>query len=198
MSTALYFGSFNPLHNGHIAIGEYFSDLPFIEEVWFVLSPQSPFKVSGSDMATVSQRMEMLKLALAGSAVLKPCFEELNLPTPSYTYNTLQHLERKHPGRQFILLMGQDSWRLFNQWSNFEWILENYRIYVYPRNDTEDFSQSDESDSLLSHSNVNVVNAPFHKVSSSLVRKKIRLGDPVEHLLPAPVLRFIQEGGLYQ
>ena len=128
----LFFGTFNPIHNGHLKVANYFVEKVELEEVWLVVSPQSPFKKIES-LIENNQRLAMVNLALKDFPKLKVCDDEINIPKPNYTINTLFHLKNKFPNYDFVLIFGQDILSYFHEWKNYKDILKNYKIYVYPK-----------------------------------------------------------------
>ena len=181
----LFFGTFNPIHNGHIKVANYFVEKVELEEVWLVLSPQSPFKRKES-LIENTQRLEMVSLAIADFPKLKVCDDEINLPKPSYTINTLLHLKNKFPTHHFILILGQDIVNYFNEWKNYEDILENYKIYVYPRGEP-----GSTPEKFKSHRNIHLFTAPKIEISSTAVRKMILKGEIPVSLIPKKVKDYI-------
>jgi nicotinate-nucleotide adenylyltransferase len=132
MKIGLYFGSFNPIHIGHLVIANHIAEYSNLNEIWFVVTPHNPFK-NKSSLLDNYQRLEMVYRATKDYKKLKPCDIEFNLPQPNYTINTLVYLQEKHPDLEFSLIMGEDNLKSFHKWKNYEVILENHDIYVYPR-----------------------------------------------------------------
>ena len=168
----LFFGSFNPIHLGHLAIAEFFADNTNLDEVWLVISPQSPFKEK-NDLLENHHRLAMIELAIKGKSKLKACSEEFDLPTPNYTIQTLNHLKKKYLKNQFTLILGQDNMEHFVRWKEYQQILEQFQIFVYPR------SQSNKiPETFLDHPKVVYFKAPLLNISSTeirdaLVKKKL-------------------------
>ena len=183
--TGLFFGSFNPIHNGHLSIASFIIKEGFTNEVWFVVSPLNPLK-SGDILLEGKQRLELVRLAVENSPGIDACDIEFSLPKPSYTFNTLKKLKEKHPDRDFYLIMGADNLEIFHKWRNFEDILEEFRILVYPRTGSE-------SSSLLNHRNVTIVNAPFKDVSSTEIRDKIKGNKNIDDLIPSCIADKIKK-----
>ena len=188
--TGLYFGSFNPIHMGHLIIAEYMLEHSDLEEVWFVVSPRNPLKEKSSLLAD-EQRLHMVKLAIEGDSRFKASDVEFGMPQPSYTCRTLACLSENHPGREFCLLMGEDNLATFDQWLNHEWILDHYRLYVYPR-------PGYDAGKRKGHPNVTMIDAPLLQLSSTLIRKSIRQGKRVQYMLPEKVAQYMDEMHLYE
>lgn len=132
MKTGLFFGSFNPIHNGHMVIANYFAEFSDLKQVWFVVSPHNPLKPAGS-LLNDFQRLQLVELAIGDYRKMKVSKIEFGLPKPSYTINTLTHLQEKFPQHEFVLIMGSDNLHTFHKWKNYEQILEYFSIYIYPR-----------------------------------------------------------------
>tara|TARA_B100000575_G_C23052934_1_gene606116 strand:- start:432 stop:1019 length:588 start_codon:yes stop_codon:yes gene_type:complete len=187
----LFFGTFNPIHNGHLKVANYFLEKIELEEVWLVLSPQSPFKKKES-LIKNTHRLAMVNLALKGFSKLKVCEDEINLSRPSYTINTLIHLKNKFPDYNFILILGQDILSYFHEWKNYKEILKNYLVYVYPRGESHVIPNKFEE-----HKKINLFRAPKIEISSTEVRKIISKGEVPENLLPKKVKDYIIINKLY-
>ena len=189
-TVGLYFGSFNPIHIGHIAVANYFAEFADISEVWFVPSPQNPLKEL-SDLVSVNDRVAMVRIAVEGShPAFKVCIEELTLPTPSYTHQTLVHLTKKHPDIRFKLIMGEDSLNNFHLWKNFLDIPPLADLLVYPRN-SNDLAKKTFTFPFQ------IVKAPIIDVSSSLIRTWILNHHDIRMFLPKGVYEYIQTNNLY-
>ncbi|HNW88955.1 MAG TPA: nicotinate (nicotinamide) nucleotide adenylyltransferase [Bacteroidales bacterium] len=186
----LYFGSFNPIHKGHLAIARYLLKTSGLDEVWFVISPQSPFK-SEESLLDDDQRYEMVLLSIKNNKRLRACNIEFALPKPSYTISTLKALHEKYPEKSFSIIMGSDNLDSFHKWKNYEDIITNFRIYVYPRHGSD-------GGRFKSHPSVCWINAPLLDISSTAIRAFIRQGKDVRKLLPAKVLEYIEEMGFYK
>ncbi|KWW29201.1 MAG: nicotinate-nucleotide adenylyltransferase [bacterium P3] len=186
----LFFGSFNPIHVGHLIIANTFVERTDLDEVWFVVSPQNPMKQQQSLLADY-HRVEMVRRAVEGNDKLRVCDAELHLPTPSYTVLTLAHLGEHYRDKEFALIMGGDNLASLDRWRNFEFILEHYMIYVYPRPGYTECA-------LQKHPHVRMVDVPMMDVSSSDVRQRIRNGESVQYLLTEPVHRYLREMHFYE
>ena len=186
----LFFGSFNPIHVGHLIIANSMLQNSDLKEVWFVVSPQNPLKERKTLLA-VHQRLEMVRLALHDSYRLRACDAEFHLPKPSYTVLTLAHLGEQYRDKEFCLIMGSDNLATFDRWRNWEYILEHYHIYVYPRPGSTDCR-------LASHPNVTLVEVPMMDISSTYIREQIRQGHDVRYLLTEPVWQYLTEMHFYE
>jgi nicotinate-nucleotide adenylyltransferase len=189
----LYFGSFNPVHIGHLIIAEYFRNHYHFDEVWFVVSPQNPLK-DIRILAPEEDRLKMLRLSLENATGLIACDVEFALSKPSYTCNTLRHLRTLHSDVEFTIILGEDNRTLFHQWKEFQWILTNYAIRFFPRIGV------DKTKSQVSWSDYDceVADAPLIGISSTLIRSNIELGLSSRFMVPDVVLNYIQEKGLYK
>ncbi len=179
--TGIYGGSFNPIHNGHIALARQMLNAGLMDEVWFVVSPLNPLKKAQSDLLSDELRLEMTRLALEQEQGMMAQDFEFHLPKPSYTWNTLQAMSAHYPDRQFILIIGADNWELFPRWYHYQDILEHYSLVVYPREGT-----TIDADSLPP--NVKLLNAQLYKVSSTEVRQRIKQGKSVRNLIPPSII----------
>lgn len=186
----LFFGSFNPIHIGHLIIGNAMLANCDLDEVWYVVSPQNPLKERKSLLAD-QQRLEMVRLAVNDNYHMRACDVEFHLPIPSYTVLTLAHLGEKYRDKQFCLIMGSDNLATFDRWRNWEFILEHYRIYVYPRPGSADCK-------LSTHPHVTMVEVPMIDISSTYIREQIRQGKDVRYLLPEPVYQYLTEMHFYE
>lgn len=193
MNIGLYFGTFNPVHKGHLDIANYIVKDTDIEQLWFIISPLNPFKKKAA-LLSGKHRYELVNIAisqLADNNKLKASDIEFNLPQPSYTINTLHYLKKKHPEHNFVIIMGSDNLSSFHKWKNYEEILDNYEIYVYPR------SNSDGS-KMKAHEKVKFIDAPLIEISSSFIRKSIKQGRDIRKLLPDNVYKYISEMHFYK
>lgn len=179
--TGIYGGSFNPIHNGHIALAKQMLDAGLMDEVWFVVSPLNPFKKEQSDLLSDELRLEMTRLALEGETNMMAQDFEFHLPKPSYTWQTLQEMSKQYPNRQFILIMGADNWQVFHLWYNYQEILNNYSLVIYPREGV-----NIDIDSLPK--NVKVLKMQLYPISSTQVRQYIKEGKSVDDLIPKRII----------
>lgn len=188
----LYFGSFNPIHNGHLALGNYFARHTDLNEVWFVVSPQNPFKV-GNVILEDHHRLEMVRLALEDQANLFISDIEFSLSKPSYTINTIEHLVKINPKKQFVLLMGEDNLIHFQEWKKNQQILALVQAYVYPRN-----YKILRSSLSFEHKKIKLVKAPKLDYSSKNIRKILREGKSVKDLIPNASWTYLEKNGFYK
>lgn len=204
MKIGLYFGTFNPIHVGHLVIANYMADFTDLDQVWLVVSPHNPLKEK-STLLTDYHRLALVKVAIEDNPKLKASDIEFNLPKPSYTATTLAYLKDKFPQHEFSLIMGEDNLRTLHKWFNHDVILKNHKIYVYPRVLTH--QEEAEVTSINSQvtndfaDNANVIyceDAPVMKVSASFVRHAIKEGKDVRYLLTEPVHRYIDEMNFYR
>ena len=186
----LYFGTFNPVHIGHMIIGQYILENTNAKELWFVVTPQNPFKQKQTLLAD-RLRLQMVELAITDPYHIKVSDIEFGLLQPSYTAHTLAHLKEKYPQKEFAIVMGSDNLVNFHKWKNYEAILENYHVLVYPR-------LGQKTDRYINHPSVHTVNAPYIDISSTLIRKSIAAGKNVSYMLPEKVWEFIDGSWLYK
>lgn len=180
--TGIYGGSFNPIHNGHIAIARAMLDCDAVDEVWFMVSPQNPLKQS-ADLLDERLRLDMTRRATADIPCVTACDYEFHMPRPSYMWHTLQSLSRDYPDREFTLLIGADNWQVFDRWYHADDIIAHYPIRIYPRRGY------DIEASTLPH-NVKLVDTGLYDVSSTMVRERIRRGEDVSKLIPASIIEM--------
>lgn len=204
MKIGLYFGTFNPIHVGHLVIANYMAEYTDLEQIWLVVTPHNPLK-DKSTLLNDRHRFNMVQEAIFDNAKLKASDVEFKLPKPSYTITTLTYLQEKHSKHEFSLIMGEDNLRTFHKWYNHEVILEKHKLYVYPRVLTmhEEHEVKTISNDLLnnyrSHKNVIICDdAPIMKVSSSFIRDAIKNGKDVRYLLTEPVYKYIDEMNFYK
>ena len=204
MNIGLYFGTFNPIHVGHLIIANYMADFTDLDQVWFVVSPQNPLKKKNS-MLEDYHRLAIVKVAIEDNYKLKECDIEFKMSRPSYTADTLAHIKDKYPENSFHIIMGEDNLRTFHKWKNYEYILENHRLYVYPRVLTVQEEQEVKEigflpkNELEQHKNVILCEgAPVMKVSSSFIRQAIKDKKDVRYLLSQAVNNYIDEMNFYK
>lgn len=192
MKIGLYFGSFNPIHIGHLVIANHIAEYSNLNEIWFVVTPHNPFK-NKSSLLDNYQRLEMVYRASKDYKKLKPCDIEFNLPQPNYTINTLVYLQEKHPDLEFALIMGEDNLQSFHKWKNYEVILENHDIYVYPRVSETKIETLFDGNKKIHH-----INAPVMELSSTFIRNAIKEGKNVKPMLPENVWEYLDEMNFYK
>jgi len=186
----LFFGSFNPIHMGHLIIANIMAETTDLKKVWFVVSPQNPFKPS-KGLLHEFDRYDMVRAAIYDNYKLEVSDVEFNLPKPSYTIHTLVHLREKHPDKEFKIIIGEDNLSGFVRWKNYERILEDYGLYVYPR----PHAQLSE---LKTHPNVKFVDAPTLDISATFIRNCIRNDQSVRYLVPDAVEAIIRAKSFYR
>ncbi len=188
--TGLFFGSFNPIHVGHLIIAEYIVEHTELKEIWFVVSPRNPLKNKQS-LLNDKQRLYMVNIALEDDPRFRSCDIEFKLPQPSYTVNTLLHLAERYPEKEFCLIMGEDNLDCIEKWYNYQYILDNYQIYVYPRDDYK-------TEKKRELPNIHYVDAPRMGISASMIRQGIKEKKTVKYLMTEKVARYVEEMGLYR
>lgn len=186
----LFFGSFNPIHTGHLIIANYMANYTDLKEVWFVVSPQNPFKHK-SGLADMYDRLEMVRLAIENTDEMAASDIEFKLPQPSYTVDTLAHLAEKYPEKKFALIMGADNLSSLKKWKNYEVILDSYPIFVYPRPNVE-------INEWRNHPSILITDTPQMDISSTFIRKAIKNGKNIQFLVPNAVIDFMDKKGLYK
>lgn len=192
MKIGLFFGTFNPIHVGHLIIANHMAEYSDLENIWFVVTPQSPFKKKNS-LLDNRQRYEMVYRATEDYLKLEPCDIEFNLPQPNYTINTLVHLKEKYPKHEFSLIMGEDNLKSFHKWKNYELILEQHDVYVYPR-----ISEGTTDTQFTDHKRIHKIEAPIMELSSTFIRKGIKKGKIVRPMLPEHVWAYLDEMNFYR
>ncbi|MBU2948092.1 nicotinate (nicotinamide) nucleotide adenylyltransferase [Zobellia uliginosa] len=189
----LYFGTFNPIHIGHMIIANHIVEFSDLDEVWFVVTPQSPFKTKKTLLAD-NHRYQMVYEATKDYPKLKPSKIEFDLPQPNYTVNTLVHLREKYgKNHDFALIMGEDNLKGFHKWKNYEVILSEYNLYVYPR-----ISEGEVEHRFKGHSKIHKVNAPIMEISSTFIRKNHKDGKNIRPLLTDAVWKYMDEMNFYR
>lgn len=186
----LFFGSFNPIHIGHMAIANYFVEFTDLDQLWFVVSPQNPLKPRGSLLADY-HRLQLVDEAIGNSPLFRSSKIEFELPKPSYTIDTLTYLSDKYPDNKFILLIGADNLQSFHKWKNYQVILDEYEIMVYPR-------PGYPKDYPHLQGNIRIIDAPLMEISSSFIREAIHQGKDVGFFMPKAVSDYIQEMHFYK
>lgn len=189
LKTGLFFGSYNPIHTGHLVIANYMANHTGLDEVWLVVSPHNPLKEK-SGLANMYDRLEMANLAVESSENIRVSDIEFNLPKPSYTIDTLTYLHEKFPSKEFVLIMGADNLVSFKKWKNYEILLKDYQIYVYPRPGADVSEWKD-------HLSIVFTDTPLMEISSTFIRKSIKEKKNVQFFLPDKVISFIDSKGMY-
>ncbi len=191
MKIAIYSGSFNPVHNGHVQLSKYLVDNNLVDEVWFIVSPCNPLKHQ-KDLIDERLRLEMLKLAIKSFPSFKASDIEFSMPIPSYSIDTLHKLSKLYPGHEFSLIIGSDNALVFDKWKNFKQLLSEYKVLVYPRKDF-DFSEVREK-----YPQMKLLDTPYYDISSTQIRMDISRQKEVLNWIHPDVNRFINEHNLYR
>jgi nicotinate-nucleotide adenylyltransferase len=189
MRIGLYFGSFNPVHTGHLIIANHLLNQTELEKIWFIVSPQNPFKVNAS-LLNEYDRLHLLKLATEDDGRIKVLDIEFSLPKPSYTSVTLAHLQEKYPDYEFSIIMGGDSFQNLHKWKNYEWIVKNYAVFVYNR---PGFAISNHVNAKLT-----IVDAPLLQISATDIRSLIKEGKSIRYMVPDKVREEIEKGRYFK
>jgi len=190
LKIGLFFGSFNPIHIGHLIIANTIYEYSDLNEIWFVVSPQNPHKRDSKSLIHEFDRLDMVELAIEDQPNFKAMDIEFRMPKPNYTIDTLTYLQEKYPDHQFSLIIGEDNLNSFTSWKNYQIILDHYGLIVYPRPN----SRLSEG---INHPNVKLIEAPRMDISASFIRKCIRDNKSVRYLVPEKVLQFIRDRKLY-
>lgn len=191
MKVGLFFGSFNPVHSGHLMIANYFIEFAGLEKIWFMVTPQNPFKSNG-ELLDENQRLEMLEMAIDGDPKFAASDFEFNLPRPSYTVNTLAKLRETYPEHTYTPIVGGDNLQSFHLWKDYKQILDHHDVYVYRR------SGFHENPLLANHPRIRVFEVPLLNISSTYVREMIQAGKSVKYLVPEKVQIYIDQHKLYK
>lgn len=189
----LFFGSFNPIHIGHLILANYILENSDMDELWFVVSPQNPFKDKKS-LLKDHNRLDMVQLAVKNYPNMRASNVEFSLPQPSYTIDTLMYLREKHPDYSFSLIMGEDNLNGLHKWKNAEFLLKNYHIIVYPRI----FESEKKDPEYLGHENISLVKAPVIELSATEIRNMIKAGKNVRPMLPPEVFDYLDGSSFYK
>jgi len=192
MKIGLFFGTFNPIHSGHLIIANHIVEHSDLNEVWLVVTPQSPFKKKQS-LLDNHQRLEMVYKATEDYTKLRPSDIEFSLKQPNYTIDTLIYLEEKFPSHQFSLIMGEDNLKSLHKWKNYELILDNYNIFIYPRRSNKVIPEQ-----FKNHFKIHFTQAPIIELSSTFIRKEIALGKNIRPMLPEKVWHYVDEMNFYK
>lgn len=202
MKIGLYFGTFNPIHIGHMIIGNHIAENSDLDQIWMVVTPHNPHKNKQS-LLNDYQRLQLVFLATEEYPKIKPSDIEFKLTQPNYTVNTLAHLADKYPQHTFSLIMGEDNLKSLHKWKNYKVILENHAIYVYPRLEAksrtgEAISTEEENLTFTNNPKIHIVDAPIVEISSTFIRENIKKNKNVCPLLPEKVWQYIDHNNLYK
>lgn len=186
----LFFGSFNPIHNGHLILANYMNEFTDLDQVWFVVSPHNPLKTQKSLLAD-NHRLALVQTAIEDHSKLGVSDIEFKMPRPSFTIDTLTWLSEKYPENEFVIICGTDVFKSFKKWKNYEQIIGQYQMYVYPRpnNDLGEFKD---------HPNIKIQEAPMMEISSSFIRSGIKLGKEMSFWMPKKVYEYIIDMHFYE
>lgn len=186
----LFFGTFNPIHLGHVIIGGYMLEFSSIDELWFVVTPHNPHKKKSSLLNDYT-RLELVRLAIGENHRMRVSDVEFGLSQPSYTASTLAHLHEKYPDYDFALIMGEDNVENLHKWRNYEYLQNEHKIIVYPR-------VREGNVERMAHPNIEYTQAPIIELSSSFIRAAIKEGKNVDYMMPSAVAEYIQKSNLYR
>lgn len=190
MKIGLFFGSFNPVHVGHMIIANFMATRTDLEQVWLVVSPQNPLKPKAT-LAKDYDRLHLVQLAIGDAPMLRASNIEFGLPKPSYTIDTLTFLKEKHPEHEFVLIMGGDNLGTLHRWKNYELILRDYEIYLYKR-------PSYDLGELAEHPSIQHFEAPLLNISATAIRKDIKNGHSIRYLVPDAVFEYLEGSNMYR
>jgi nicotinate-nucleotide adenylyltransferase len=192
MKIGLYFGTFNPIHIGHLIIANHMAENTDLDQIWMVVTPHNPHKKKNTLLEDY-HRLHMVHLATEDFPKIQPSDIEFKLPQPNYTVNTLAHLQEKFPKHEFSLLMGEDNLNSLHKWKNYEVILENHAIYVYPRVNSGEIDEQ-----FINHSKIHRVAAPVIELSSTFIRESIKNGKNVVPMFPNKVWEYVEHNNFYK
>lgn len=192
MKIGLYFGTFNPIHIGHLIIANHMAEYSDLDQIWMVVTPHNPLKKK-STLLDDYHRLHMVHLATKDFPKIKPSDIEFKLLQPNYTVNTLAHLKEKYPNYKFSLIMGEDNLKSLHKWKNYEFILAHHDIYIYPR-----LSSDEENLEFKNHPKIHIIDAPIVEISSTFIRENIKNGKNVQPLLPNEVWKYIDHNIFYK
>lgn len=185
----IYSGSFNPIHHGHVMLANYLVEFSDLDELWFVVSPQNPLKEK-AELLDDAKRLKMVQLAVGDDPRFHVSDIEMHLSRPSYTINTLSALSKQHPDCQFVFICGMDSLQNLNRWYQYQSILDNYELLVFPR-------EGYDGGQLIDHPSVTVLKTPILEISSTFIRQCVKEGRDVRHFMPEKAFQYLQENGFY-
>lgn len=192
MKIGLYFGTFNPIHVGHLIIANHMAEHSDLEQIWMVVTPHNPLKQKNT-LLDDYQRLHLVRLATEDYPKIKPSDIEFKLPQPNYTVNTLAHLIEKCPQHEFSLIMGEDNLKSLHKWKNYEYILQHHDIFIYPR-----VSEEAENLTLKNHPRVHWIDAPIVEISSTFIRENIKNKKNIRPLLPHNVWEYVDHNNFYR
>jgi nicotinate-nucleotide adenylyltransferase len=190
MKIGLFFGSFNPIHIGHLAIANYMVEFGPIDQLWFVVSPHNPLKKK-KNLLNDYHRLDLVKLAIDDDQRFRACDIEFKLPKPSYTINTLTYIKEKYPNHTFYLIIGADNYLTLKDWKNWETLMNDYSFLVYPR-------PGYDHTSIELENNFEIIDAPIIEISSTFIRDSLKNGKDVRHFMPTIVANYVREMHFYE
>ena len=186
----IYSGSFNPIHHGHIMLANYLVEFSDLDELWFVVTPQNPLKKK-EDLLDDDERLKMVQLAIGDDPRIRVSDIEMHLPTPSYTINTLTALSEQYPDSEFVFICGMDSLQNLKHWREYQRILDNYELLVFPR-------EGYDGGELVNYPSVTVLKTPILEVSSTFIRQCVKEGRDVRHFMPEKAFLYMKENHFYE
>lgn len=186
----LYSGSFNPIHHGHVMLANYLVEFSDLDELWFVVTPQNPLKQK-DELLDDDERLKMVQLAVGDDPRFRVSDIEMHLPRPSYTINTLTALSKQHPDCQFVFICGMDSLQNLHRWREYQKILDNYKLLVFPR-------EGYDGGELVHHQSVTVLKTPILEISSTFIRQCVKEGRDVRHFMPEKAFNYLETKGFYK
>lgn len=186
----IYSGSFNPIHHGHVMLANYLVEFSDLDELWFVITPQNPLKKK-EDLLDDDKRLKMVQLAIGDDPRIHVSDIEMHLPTPSYTINTLTALSEQHPDSEFVFVCGMDSLQNLKNWREYQKILDNYELLVFPR-------EGYDGGELINYPSVTVLKTPIIEISSTFIRQCVKEGRDVRHFMPEKAFEYMKEHRLYE
>lgn len=186
----LYSGSFNPIHHGHVMLANYLVEFSDLDELWFVVTPQNPLKQK-DELLDDDERLKMVQLAVGDDPRFRVSDIEMHLPRPSYTINTLTALSKQRPDCQFVFICGMDSLQNLHRWREYQKILDNYKLLVFPR-------EGYDGGELVHHSSVTVLETPILEISSTFIRQCVKEGRDVRHFMPEKAFNYLNDKGFYK
>lgn len=192
MKIGLYFGTFNPIHVGHMIIANHLAEETDLEQIWMVVTPHNPHKQKNT-LLDDYQRLHLVRLATDDYPKIKPSDIEFKLPQPNYTVNTLAHLIERFPQHEFALIMGEDNLKSFPKWKNYEHILQHHDIYIYPR-----ISEGEANSEFKNHPRIHIIEAPIVEISSTFIRESIKNKKNIRPLLPHSVWEYVDHNNFYR
>jgi nicotinate-nucleotide adenylyltransferase len=192
MKIGLYFGTFNPIHVGHLIIANHLAEQTDLEQIWMVVTPHNPLKQKNT-LLDDYHRLHLVRLATEDYPKIKPSDIEFKLPQPNYTVNTLAHLMEKYPQHEFSLIMGEDNLKSFHKWKNYQYILQHHDVYIYPR-----VSEGEDNLEFKNHPRIHIIEAPIVEISSTFIRENIKNKKNIRPLLPNNVWEYVDHNNFYK